>query len=65
MDSTRDRGQAPDAATCPACNEQIRPVIDPAAAPENAGLGITAVTWVCPECGVILGVSEVDLLQSR
>lgn len=54
-----------EAAVCPNCKKEIRPAINPAAAPENAGLGIAAVTWVCPECGVILGVSEVDFFTSR
>lgn len=55
-------GEHPVMATCPACQEQVRPVIDPAATPEDAGWGIAAATWVCPKCEAILGVSEVDLL---
>lgn len=49
-------------AICPKCTKKIRPVIDPGATPEGGGIGISSVTWICPECEVILGVSEVDLL---
>lgn len=49
-------------AKCPHCKEQIRPVSDAAALPEDSGYGISGITWVCPKCEVILGVSEVDFL---
>lgn len=49
-------------AICPQCTKEIRPVIDSGATPEDGGIGISSVTWVCPECEVILGVSKVDLL---
>lgn len=50
-------------ATCPSCREQIRPVIDPEAVPTDGGRGVAAATWICPECDVILSISEVDLLS--
>lgn len=49
-------------AKCPGCDEHIQPVTDTAAVPDGGGRGISTVTWVCPECDIILGVSEVDLL---
>lgn len=51
-------------ALCPRCNQRITPVSDPAATPAGGGFGITAMTWVCPICDVILGVTEVDLLST-
>lgn len=49
-------------AICPQCMKEIRPVIDSGATPESGGIGISSVTWVCPECEVILTVSEADFL---
>jgi phage terminase large subunit GpA-like protein len=49
-------------AICPHCEEVVRPVIDEATTPDGGGKGVAGGTWVCPECDVILGVSEVDML---
>lgn len=49
-------------AKCPYCNESIRPVRQESATPEGTGHGISASTWICPECEVILAVTEVDML---
>lgn len=46
-------------ATCPNCAKKVTPEKDPQATP-TTGDGLAAVTWVCPECDVILSVSEVN-----
>lgn len=51
-------------AYCPGCEEEVRPVLDPSATPKGTGEGIAAATWICQECSIILGVSEIDLLSS-
>jgi hypothetical protein len=48
-------------ATCPHCEAQIKPVRDCSATPRGSGSGIAGGTWVCPECDVILGVSEIGI----
>jgi hypothetical protein len=49
---------------CPECKDQVRPVGAPSAPPKGSGIGISGITWVCPNCEVILGVSEVDFLET-
>lgn len=50
-------------ATCPACNTQIRPELDHTSVPKEGGEGFSAATWKCPECDVIIAISEVDVLD--
>lgn len=49
-------------AGCPHCGEDIRPVRDESATPEDSGEGISGGTWICPECETILSVSEIEFL---
>lgn len=47
---------------CPYCSEEIRPVRDESATPEESGEGVSGGTWICPACETILSVSEIDFL---
>lgn len=49
-------------ASCPHCQEVVRPVRDPTATPRGTGEGISGITWICPECDCILAISELDFL---
>lgn len=49
-------------AKCPYCHENIQPVRDESAKPEDTGEGISGETWICPECEAVLSVSELDVL---
>lgn len=63
IDSTSTETDRHLTAKCPHCGNGILPIRAESATPEGTGEGISASTWICPECNVILGVSEVNLLR--